>query len=247
MALKISVVTAVLNRADTIGDALESVQAQDWPAIEHIAKDGASTDGTLEILRAQRHRLAILVSEKDLGVYDALNQGLLHCTGDIVGFLHADDVYAGTNTLSRIARIFDDPSVDAVYGDLEYVSRRADRVVRRWRAGAFSPGRLAWGWMPPHPTFFARRSLYEKLGGFDTRYRIAADYELMLRFLREGNARPAYLPGVVVRMRLGGLSNRSLRSVIRKSAEDYKAMRAHRIGGIGALCWKNLSKLGQFV
>ena len=246
MPLKISVVTAVLNRVDTIGAALASVHAQDWADTEHIAIDGVSTDGTLEILQKQRHRLAVLISERDRGVYDALNKGLKHCTGGVIGFLHADDIYAAPDVLSRVARFFDDPAVDGVYGDLEYLSRTGDRVVRRWRAGSFSPKRLTRGWMPPHPTFFARRQLYERTGGFDTQYRIAADYELLLRFLRGGNARVAYLPSVIVRMRLGGLSNRSLKSIVRKSSEDYRAMRAHGVGGFATLCWKNLSKIGQF-
>jgi GT2 family glycosyltransferase len=137
--------------------------------------------------------------------------------------------------------------VEAVYGDLEYVSAASGRVVRRWRAGEFTPGRLARGWMPPHPTFFARRSLYERLGGFDTRYRIAGDYDLLLRFLGRGGVRPAYLPEVLVRMRLGGMSNRSLANIARKSAEDYRALRANGVGGVAALAWKNLGKLGQFL
>lgn len=241
-----SVITAVFNRADTIGEALASVRSQDWPEVEHIVIDGASTDGTLDILRAQRERLGVLVSEPDHGVYDALNKGLARCRGDVVGFLHADDVYAHERVLSRIAAAFGDPAVEAVYGDLEYLSRRTGRVVRRWRAGAFSPAKLARGWMPPHPTFYVRRSVYQRLGRFDTRYRIAADYDLMLRFLGRGQVRSMYVPEVLVRMRLGGLSNRSLRNILRKSSEDYRALRANGVGGLGALCWKNLSKLGQF-
>lgn len=245
MSPTISVVTAVFNRVATIAEALDSVRGQTWRDREHIVIDGGSTDGTLAILESRRHELATLVSERDSGVYDALNKGLARCKGDVVGFLHADDVYAGPAVLARIAAVFVDPKVDAVYGDLQYLSARSGRVVRRWRSGPYSRASLSRGWMPPHPTFYARRSLYERLGSFDTRYRIAADYDLMLRFLGHG-VQPAYLPEVLVKMRLGGLSNRSLKNILRKSTEDYRALKANGVGGIAALCWKNLGKLGQY-
>jgi len=161
-------------------------------------------------------------------------------------------VYADAHVLAEVAEAFADPAVAAVYGDLEYVSQ-ADptRVVRHWRAGAYAPHRLRWGWMPPHPTLFLRRSLYARFGVFDTGYRIAADYELMLRMLmgleEAGEGAVRYLPRVLVRMRLGGVSNRSLRTVLRKSWEDYRALRANGVGGFAALSWKNLSKLPQFM
>lgn len=245
--IRFSIVTAVYNRAAVLEDALRSVHGQTHGAVEHLVIDGASTDGTLAILARHRARLATLVSETDRGVYDALNKGLRLATGDVVGFLHADDGYADPGTLARVASAFADPAVDAVYGDLEYVSRDDPaRVVRRWRSGACTPGQLRLGWMPPHPTFFARRELYERLGGFDTAYRIAADYELMLRFIGAG-IRMAYVPRVLVRMRLGGMSNRSLRQMWRKSREDLSVMRRHRIGGVGTLAAKNLRKLAQFL
>lgn len=245
--LKISLVTATWNCAGTVTDCLTSVAEQTWPHREHVVVDGASTDGTLDVLRAHRAQLAVLVSEPDRGIYDALNKGIARSSGEVIGFLHADDVYADTHVLERIAAAFGDPAVGAVYGDLQYV-RKDDLgcVVRHWRSAPFSPRRLAWGWMPPHPTLYVRRAWYEQLGGFDTRYRIAADYHMMLRLFMQAGLNPVYLPAVLVKMRLGGASNRSLRNVIRKSREDLDALRRTGVGGLGALAWKNLSKLSQF-
>lgn len=246
--MKISILTATYRCEDTIADCLRSVAAQTHPAVEHLVIDGASTDGTLAIIERHRDRVAQVISERDDGLYDALNKGLVLCSGDVVGFLHADDVYADGRVLERIAAAFDDPAVMACYGDLLYVRRQdTDSVVRYWRAGEFAPRKLRYGWMPPHPTFFARRSLYQRFGSFDTDFRIAADYESLLRMLTGLEGKVAYLPEVLVRMRLGGTSNRSLGQIIRKSKEDYRAIRRHRQGGIGTLLCKNLSKLGQFV
>lgn len=245
--LKISVITAVYNNRATLADALDSVLAQDYPDTELIIIDGASTDGTLEVIRGYAGQLAHVVSEPDRGIYDALNKGIRLATGEVVGFLHSDDTFADNQVLSRIAAALADPGVDACYGDLYYV-RHDDpaRVVRHWRAGPYHPRLLARGWMPPHPTFYARRALYERFGDFDLSYRIAADYDLMLRLLSQLTGQVVYLPQVLVRMRLGGISNRSLRHILRKSWEDYRALRHSHIGGLGALAWKNLSKLPQF-
>lgn len=234
--MKISIITATRNCASTIADCLASVAGQSYPDREHIVIDGASTDGTLAVLEAHRAQLAVLISEPDQNPYDAINKGIARASGEVVGFLHADDRYADAEVLARIAAAFADPTVDAVYGDLVYVSQTdTDRVIRYWRAGEYRPARLRWGWMPPHPTLYLRRALYERHGGFDLRYRIAADYDLMLRLLSRLTGRVVYLPQVLVRMRLGGISNRSLRHVLRKSWEDYRALRNNRMGGIGAL------------
>lgn len=250
MASTISVITATYNCASTVGDCLASVAEQTWPHRQHIVVDGASTDGTLQLLQAHRPQLAALHSGPDQGIYDALNKGLALAQGDVVGFLHADDVYAHDQVLAHVAAAFEDPGVAAVYGDLHYV-RRDDttQVVRRWAAGACSARRLAWGWMPPHPTLYVRREWYARIGGFDTRYRIAADYLSVLQMFTQPGFRATWLPEVMVLMRLGGASNRSLRAIARKSVEDWRALRQTRagaLGGVGALVWKNLSKLGQF-
>jgi len=246
-ALKISIITATFNRVDTIVHALASVQGQSWQQVEHIVIDGASTDGTLQVLAAQRERIAVLVSERDGGLYEALNKGFALTTGDVVGLLHSDDFFADERVLERVVLAFADPAVDGVYGDLDYVAK-ADpaRIVRRWRSGAYTREKLSRGWMPPHPTLFLRRSVIERWGGFDTSYRIAADYDAMLRYLAKGGISLAYIPEVLVKMRLGGESNRSLARIVRKSREDYAALRRNGVGGVGALVLKNLSKVGQF-
>jgi glycosyltransferase involved in cell wall biosynthesis len=245
--IKISVITATWNCAGTVSECLASVAAQSWSPVEHVVIDGASRDDTLALLKQRRDQLAVLVSEPDRGIYDALNKGIARATGEVIGFLHADDVFAAPDVLAQVAKAFADPSVSAVYGDLQYV-RESDvtRVVRHWRSGPFSERKLAWGWMPPHPTLYVRREWYERIGGFDTGYRIAADYFSVLRLFSQPGFKAAYLPRVLVKMRLGGESNRSLKNILRKSREDYHALRRTGVGGVGALAWKNLSKITQF-
>jgi glycosyltransferase len=244
--MKISVITAVYNNRGTIAEALESVFAQTHDDVELIVIDGGSGDGTLDVLQGYGERIGMLVSEPDKGIYDALNKGLGLATGEVVGFLHSDDVFADGQVLSRIAAAFAVPGVDAVYGDLEYVKKDAPgQVVRYWKSGEYSAGKLRHGWMPPHPTFYVKRAVYGQRGGFDLSYRIAADYDCMLRFLGAG-LEAVYIPEVLVRMRLGGASNRSLKNILRKTAEDWRALRSNRIGGAGTLVWKNLRKLPQF-
>ena len=245
--MRISVVTATYNAAATLAESLGSVARQTHRDIEHWVIDGGSVDQTRQIVEDHRTRLAGFVSEPDNGIYDALNKGIARATGDVVGFLHADDFYAGDDALATIAATFADPAVDAVYGDLTYVDRvDPTRVVRYWKAGELSREKLARGWMPPHPTFYVRRSVYQRLGGFDTRYRISADYDAVVRFLFVAGIRAAYIPRVLVSMRLGGVSNRSFRTMARKSREDLQIMRRHRLGHIHTLLHKNLSKVGQF-
>jgi len=244
----LSVITAVYNGDDVIEEALRSSLSQTYEHVERIIIDGASIDGTKQILDRYAHRIDRIVSEPDQGIYDALNKGIGCATGDVIGFLHADDVYADSGVLARVAAAFADPEVDAVYGDLVYVRRNnPSQTLRYWKAGEYSPEKLKHGWMPPHPAFFVRRRFYEELGGFDLSYRIAADYDCMLRFLSRGALRCMYIPEVLVKMRAGGASNRSLGNILRKSSEDYRALKANGVGGIFALLRKNLGKLGQFV
>ena len=248
--ITISIITATWNCKTTVGDCLASVASQTWQHREHIVVDGASTDGTLDLLQAHRHQLAALQSEPDNGIYDALNKGIALTTGDVVGFLHADDLYAHPQVLEDVASAFDDPSVCAVYGGLQYVRQHdISQVVRYWQGSPFSPSSLSWGWMPAHPTLYVRREWYDRIGGFDTSYRIAADYLSILQMFSQPTFKAVYLPEVLVIMRLGGASNRSLKAITRKTAEDWRALRQTRIGalgGVGALVWKNLSKLHQF-
>lgn len=248
MSLQISVVTAVFNAASTLEESLRSVSAQTWPGVEHIVIDGGSTDGSLDVLARHQAAIAHLVSEPDNGIYDALNKGIRCATGDIVGFMHADDSYATPEALQRVAAAFENPSVGAVYGDLVYIDKEdASRVVRYWRAGEYRRNRLTQGWMPPHPTFYVRREHYERLGGFDTRYRIAGDYEHMLRILWAGHVKAAYIPEVLVRMRTGGISNRSLFNIVQKSCEDFAALRQNGLRAFQGVLLKNMSKLPQLL
>ena len=245
--MKISVVTAVWNRAATVGGAIDSVAAQTHPHVEHLVIDGGSTDGTLAEVEARRSPGMVVVSEPDRGIYDALNKGLAASTGDVVGLLHSDDFFADERVIERVAAAFADPAIDAVYGDLDYVSASdPTKVIRHWRAGPATPARLRRGWMPPHPTLFVRRHVFETHGAYDTRYRIAADYDAVLRWFGTAAITSAYIPEVLVKMRVGGESNASLAKILRKSREDYRALRANRVGGLGTLIAKNLSKLPQF-
>ena len=244
--MKISVITAVFNNHETIGAALDSVLSQSHPHTEVIVIDGMSTDGTRDILASYSKRFDIYLSEPDDGIYYALNKGIELATGDVVGFLHSDDVFADSRALERVAGAFKDESVEAVYGDLVYVKKDdTTRVVRRWIAGPYHKGLLSRGWMPPHPTLYVRREVYQRLGRFDIGFLIAADYDCMLRFFC-ADVKLAYIPYVQVRMRTGGASNRSLRNIVQKSFEDYTALRRNRVGGMFALFWKNVSKLPQF-
>jgi glycosyltransferase involved in cell wall biosynthesis len=246
--VKISLVTATYNCASTIRDCLRSVAEQGHSNIEHIVVDGASTDGTVEILRQEAGRIHRLISERDKGIYDALNKGVARASGEVVGFLHADDVFADAKVLEEIAAAFEDPGVHAVYGDLTYVQKaNTEQIIRYWKSSAFRPSMLASGWMPPHPTLYLRRELYERFGRFDLSYRIAADYDFMLRVLTRLEGQAVYLPRVLVKMRVGGESNRSLRNIIRKSVEDLRALRSNGVGGLGSLALKNGSKLVQFI
>ncbi len=245
--INISIITAVYNNKNYIQFSIDSFNTQSFNNKSHIVIDGNSNDGTKEFLLENKSYFSTLISEKDSGVYYALNKGLKLAKGDVVGLLHSDDQYANKNVLKKISRIFSDPKIDIVYGDLDYVSKdNSNKIIRHWRAGEFNLDNLKLGWMPPHPTFFIRRKLLNKIGGFDTGYKIAADYDFMLRALTQKNIKIVYLPEVLIKMRVGGMSNRSLKNILLKSYEDYQIIRRHKIGGIGTLLCKNLSKISQF-
>lgn len=244
---KISVVTAVYNRVGTLGDALNSVAAQTHPDIEHVIQDGGSTDGTLDLIREKMRAGVSLVSEPDGGIYDAINKGIARCTGDVIGLMHSDDFFASDRILESVAQAMEDPAVEGVYGDLDYVAEAdTSRVIRKWRSGEYTMRAVRHGWMPPHPTLYLRREVYERWGLYDTSFRIAADYDAMLRYMVKGGVRLAYVPEVFVKMRVGGESNKSIAKILRKSREDYRALRTNGVGGVGALAMKNFSKVRQF-
>lgn len=246
--MKISIITAVYNRVATIDHAIESVQAQSYAEVEHIVQDGGSTDGTLEMIHKRACPETALVSEVDSGIYDAINRGIARSRGDVIGLMHSDDFFASHLALEWIAEAFADPNVDGVYGDLNYVSASdPTKIVRKWRSGEYREKRLAGGWMPPHPTLYLRRHVFEQWGLYNTEYRIAADYDAILRYLIQGQIRLAYIPKVLVNMRVGGESNRSLQRIAHKSREDFHVIRRHKVGGLCTLVFKNLSKIKQFI
>jgi len=249
--VKISVVTATWNSAHTLADCLASIKQQSYDNVEHVIIDGASTDGTIDLVNRHIGQITTFKSEKDEGIYDALNKGICLTTGDVVGFLHADDFYASKDVLSQVAKIFEDSAVCAVYGDLEYVSKGdIGKVIRRWRGKPFNRHELGWGWMPAHPTLYVRREWYLRIGDFDVNYRIAADYRSILKLFTLPGFKAVYIPEVLVTMRLGGSSNGSLAAIIRKTKEDWLALRSCGFPffiAIRAIVWKNLSKLEQFL
>lgn len=227
--MKITVITVCRNAVDTIRDCIESVSAQTHPEVEHWIIDGDSTDGTRQLLEAMQAEHGFhLLSEPDRGLYDAMNKGLARATGYVIGFLNADDWYATETVLAEVAAALTDPAPQACYGDLRYVDRwDSDRVVRDWIAGAYQPGAFFRGWMPPHPTFFARGTVYTRWGGFDTRYRFGADWELLFRLFEVAKIETVYVPRHWVTMRLGGETNRSLRNILANHRECLAAFRHH--------------------
>lgn len=220
----VSIITVVRNGASTIESAIESVLSQAYPNIEYIVIDGASTDGTLQKINKYKDKIAHIVSESDRGIYDAMNKGIRLATGGIVGILNADDFYTDNRVIADVVEVMGLTSADVAWSNLEYVDKNnTSRVVRRWTSSSYKPEKFKWGWMPPHPTFFARRELYEKYDAFTDKLSIAADYELMLRFIEKHKARTCYIPRVMVKMRTGGASNRSLKNIIRANIEAYRA------------------------
>jgi glycosyltransferase involved in cell wall biosynthesis len=238
--VKISIITVAFNVASTIADTLESVAFQTYPDVEHIVVDGASTDGTPELVRKCGRRVARLISEPDHGIYDAMNKGLRLATGDIIGFLNADDVYADTGVLARVSTAMETGRLDALFGDAEFVSPdRPGHPLRRYRSGRFRPGRIAWGWMPAHPTLFLRRHVYDRFGLFRTDYRIAGDFELVARMFHGDTLKYRHVPEVLVRMRTGGVSTGGWRNTLLLNRE---VLRACRENGISTSLPKILSK-----
>ncbi len=243
----ITLITVVYNNVNHIKGAIQSVLSQNHPHIEYVVIDGDSDDGTVEVIKEFQDKITVLLSEPDKGIYDALNKGIRHSSGDVVGFLHSDDFFSHDEIVSQIAKVFANDRVDVVYGDLNYVKKgQTNTIVRHWKAGEFSQRKLTYGWMPPHPAFYMRRELYDQFGGFDLTYKIAADYDCMLRFLSKRNLIVLYIPEVFVNMRVGVVSNKSLSNILQKSREDYRALKSNHVGGVLALVWKNLSKLPQF-
>jgi glycosyltransferase involved in cell wall biosynthesis len=215
--MKISIITVVYNNKETILDAINSVLSQEYDDLEYIIVDGASTDGTVEVIKkaVKRYpeRNMKFVSETDHGIYDAMNKGIRLATGDIIGILNSDDFYINNDVISTVVNVFMAQNVDSVFADLVYVrADDLDKIVRYYSSATFHPKKMAYGWMPAHPTFFAKIKIYEQYGLYKTDYRIAADYELIARFLVKNKVSYSYISQVLVKMRTGGASTRNLKS-----------------------------------
>jgi glycosyltransferase involved in cell wall biosynthesis len=248
--MKISVITVCYNSAKTIGHTLQSVREQTHGDIEHIIVDGCSSDNTLGVVKAEGLHVTKVVSERDKGIYDAMNKGIALASGEIVAFINADDFYSTPGVLTTVAAVFEKSGADCCYGDLCYVSQvDPTRTVRYWRSADFVPGSFEKSWCPPHPTFFVRRSVYLRLGGFDLSFRIAADFELMARYLEVARISSHYIPEVLVKMRLGGTTNRSLSNIFKQNAEISRALSINglRSSLVSFVLNKLVSRAIQFV
>lgn len=243
--MKVSIITATYNSLNNLPFVLKSVRQQHYVDIEWIVVDGKSNDGTDVYLKDKD--INKYICEPDNGIYDALNKGLNIATGEVIGFLHSDDFLDNSKTLSNIMAVFKNENVDGVYGDLKYVdSENPSKVIRYWKSKPYHPNNLNRGWMPAHPTLFLKKEVYDKHGLFDLSYKIAADYDFMLRVLKDSTLKFYYLPEVITHMRLGGASNKNLSSIIQKSKEDYRVIKKHHLNGLLTLFSKNVLKLNQF-
>lgn len=246
--MRISIITVSYNSAATIKDTLQCINSQEHDDVEHIIVDGNSTDGTTAIISGFAH-VNKFISEPDSGLYDAMNKGMKMATGDIIGILNSDDIYTDDSILKKVAAAFTDPDVHCIYGDLQYVHQHNfKKVIRTWKAGKFSHKNFLYGWMPPHPTFFVRKEVYDKAGLFNTDLKSAADYEMMLRILYKLNYTAVYIPEVLVKMRSGGMSNASLRNRFKANREDAKAWKLiNRKPHFFTLYLKPLRKIPQYL
>jgi glycosyltransferase involved in cell wall biosynthesis len=227
---KISIITVCRNSEATIRETLESVASQSYKNLEHIVVDGGSVDGTLDIIREWKKHSIRLVSEPDEGIYDAMNKGIAMATGDIIGIINSDDIYYDSGVLDKVVSVMQDNAVEACYADLIYVDKnKSDRIIRYWKSCAFEKGLFAEGWMPPHPTFFVRHSVYEKCGLFDLEYVLAADFELMARFLEKFEIKSVYIPEIFIKMKHGGVSNRSMLNIVKQNIQIYQACRKNKL------------------
>ncbi|MEN9947417.1 MAG: hypothetical protein RL106_240 [Bacteroidota bacterium] len=243
--MKVSIITICYNSASTLEATIRSVMHQDYPNIEYIIIDGASQDGTMDIIEKYKSKIAVLVSEKDKGIYDAMNKGLERATGDLIGILNSDDTYAYPSVISDIVRQIGDS--DSIYADLQYVDGTTGKVVRNWKSGSFHRDNFLMGWMPPHPTFFVRKEIYQRQGHFLIDQGSAADYEIMLRFLFKHNISAAYWPKVIIQMKTGGASNVTWKQRIKANQQDRLSWKINGLQPKWYTLWlKPILKIRQF-
>lgn len=243
----VTIITIVSNNVNTIRNAIQSVAFQDYKKIEHIVIDNCSNDGTLEAIEENKESLSKIISERDHGIYFALNKGISLSNGKIIGFLNSDDVLKSKVTISLIVNNLLVKNTDAVYGDLQYFSKtHPNNITRKWESGRYSEKKFYQGWMPPHPTFYAYKSIYTKYGFFDESYEISSDYDMMIRLLYQHKINAIYIPKVLVKMQSGGISNQNLSSLIKKTKEDFQIMKKYRFG-LSTLVNKNFRKFSQLI
>ena len=240
--MKVSIITTCYNRASTVRGAIESVLSQDYSDIEYIVVDGASSDNSMNIINEFKDKIALIVSEKDSGMYEAINKGIRLATGDIVGLVHSDDYLYDNHVITEIERVFEETGADFVYGDGLFVdSCDGLKPIRKWIGGNFHRWKLACGWLPLHPTCYIRRDVMMREGLYDESYKIAADSDLLYRYLFKDNLKVVYIKKMMIIMRMGGLSTDKEK---RKQMfwEDVRMYRSHGRWGIPTkimkMCWK---------
>ncbi len=246
---KISIITITYNSAATIEQTIQSVIHQTYPNIEYIIIDGGSTDSTLTIIKQYKANIHQIVSEKDNGLYDALNKGLRMATGAFTGIIHSDDFYLNNAVIANVMHAFANKRVDGVYGDLYYVDAiDTNKIVRKWKSGVYKKNHFKWGWMPPHPALFLKRECYLKYGYFTDQLKSAADYELMLRMIHKHHIQLAYVPEYFVKMRIGGMSNKSIKNRLKANQEDARAWQMNGLKPYFFTKWmKPIRKIWQFI
>ena len=247
--MKVSLITVTCNSEKYLADCIESVRQQDYPNIEYIVIDGASTDNTLALIRGADTVIDKWISEKDAGMYDAINKGMKMATGDIIGILNSDDMLASSATISGIVDCFRQNEVDSIFGDLVYVDAMdTSRIYRYWKGATYNRKAFQWGWMPAHPTFYLRREVVESLGGYKTHFHSAADFEFMTRYLYKHRVSSCYHPELIVKMRKGGMSNCGWQRRLRANRRDYLALKQNSVPfPFFASIIKPIRKLPQFV
>ncbi|KQM63929.1 hypothetical protein ASE74_12225 [Pedobacter sp. Leaf216] len=245
--MKISLITVVYNGETFLQDCFDSVKAQTYPDLEYLVIDGASTDSTINIIQENSKHINYFVSEKDKGLYDAINKGIEQATGDVVGILNADDKLASSEILSAVAKAFiENPGIDGIYGDLNYVHPHTNQIIRKWRSKQASQQHIKEGWMPAHPTLYLKKELFKNYGNYALDLRTTADYDLILRYFYQHKIKALHLPLLMVSMRTGGLSNRSIQNRIAAFIDDYKALKRNKVPNpLLVVLKKKFSKLSQ--
>jgi len=247
--MKISIITATYNSDLFLQRTIDSVASQDHTDLEYIIIDGGSTDDTLNIVQSNNQFISKFISEKDNGIYSALNKGIKLATGEVIGFLNSDDVFSNNHVISSIAKCFEIKKCDVLYGNLVYQTKHTTnpKTVRYWKSNIFHSGCLKYGWMPPHPTLYCKKSIYDQFGLYNEEFKISADYDYILRIFKQPEINKIYYPSIIVKMNIGGISNGTIHGILQKTNEDLKALRLNKVGGYYTIAFKYLRKIRQLI